>query len=68
MNQFSKSTIERAREIIRTKKETDPIKAMLMSIEEENKILTELIENKTDRAKAAINTMAEICYESVNGQ
>ena len=66
LNNFNKSTITRAKEILKTKKVNDPIKAMLMALEEESKIYKELIEGKTDRSKLAINTMMNIVYELAN--
>jgi len=63
---LSKTIIQRAVELILDNPTMDIIDAVKEAITEENKIICELYENKTDRAKNLNSLMYQRVYNKIN--
>lgn len=63
---LSDSITYRALEIIHNDSSIDVIEAVKMAIQEENKMLKELVENSTVRAQNLRNAMCQTVYASVH--
>ena len=63
---ISDSITYRALELVYLNPSIDVLEAIKQAITEENKMLSELVENKTERAKNLRNAMAKIVYATIH--
>jgi hypothetical protein len=62
MENLSKSIIKRIEVIINTTDLTNPNEIIKLAIEQENKFLNEMMEQKTERSKMAFKTIMKKTY------
>jgi hypothetical protein len=63
---LSNSITQRALEIISNNSSIDILEAVKMAIQQENKMLSELIENRTERAQGLRTKMCKAVYASAH--
>lgn len=63
---LSDSITYRALELVHNNPEMEILEAVKQAITEENKMLSELIENKTDRSKNLRDAMCKTVYASIH--
>lgn len=63
---ISDSITYRALEIIYNDSSIEILEAVKIAIQEENKLLQELIENKTERSQNLRNQMCQVVYTSIH--